>query len=176
MVLAPLGDGVFRVGASVPHGWEQAEPDRTFFETLLQQRVPGARRLGRMTFSGTFVAQVRSAGSFRQGREFLLGDAAHVMSPSGAQGLNTGIQDAVNLGWKLAGVVTGRYRADLLDRGRGAGPLRRRDGPGQGGPGPVRHGVHRRARRLRRGLPGPARTPLAERDRRGHPPWPDAPC
>lgn len=115
MVLAPLGDGVFRVGASVPHGWESSEPDRTFFETLLQQRVPGNRRLGRMTFSGMFVAQVRSAGSFRQGRVFLLGDAAHVMSPSGAQGLNTGIQDAVNLGWKLAGVITERYRADLLD-------------------------------------------------------------
>lgn len=115
MVLAPLGDGVFRVGASVPDDYLGDTPDRAFFETLLAERVPGARRLGEMRFSGVFTAHVRSAGTYGSGRVFLAGDSAHAMSPSGAQGLNTGIQDAVNLGWKLAGVVRGDYRPDLLD-------------------------------------------------------------
>lgn len=115
MVLAPLGEGVFRVGASVPHWHTGDEVDRAFFERLLDERVPGVKHLGRMNFSGVFTANVRSADRFRDGRVFLVGDAAHAMSPSGAQGLNTGIQDAVNLGWKLAGVVRGRYPSELLD-------------------------------------------------------------
>ncbi|WP_304452166.1 FAD-dependent monooxygenase [Nocardiopsis sp. YSL2] len=115
MVLAPLGDGVFRVGASVPEGHEGDTADRAFFERLLKERVPGVHGLGEMKFSGIFTAHVRSADTYHRGRVFLVGDAAHAMSPSGAQGLNTGIQDAVNLGWKLAGVVNGRYRHHLLD-------------------------------------------------------------
>ncbi|XVV36363.1 FAD-dependent monooxygenase [Streptomyces sp. CA-100214] len=115
MVLAPLGDGVFRVGASVPDDYTGDTPDRAFFEKLLAERVPGTRRLGDMRFSGVFTAHVRSAGAYADGRVFLAGDSAHAMSPSGAQGLNTGIQDAVNLGWKLAGVVRGDYRPGLLD-------------------------------------------------------------
>ncbi len=115
MVLAPLGDGVFRVGASVPKGMDASEePDRDFFERLLAERVPGRHRLGAMRFSGVFVAHVRTAGTFRQGRVFLVGDAAHAMSPSGAQGLNTGFQDAVNLGWKLGGVVDGALPHTIL--------------------------------------------------------------
>ncbi|ORI17275.1 FAD-dependent monooxygenase [Rhodococcus sp. 1168] len=115
MVLAPLGDGIFRVGASVPAGTSGPVPDREFFETLLKQRVPGRKRLGQMNFSGVFTANIRTASTFRRGRVFLAGDAAHAMSPSGAQGLNTGLQDAVNLGWKLAGVARGDYPPELLD-------------------------------------------------------------
>jgi hypothetical protein len=51
----------------------------------------------------------------RAGRVFLAGDAAHVFSAAGAQGMNTGIQDAVNLAWKLAGVVNGLYEPGILD-------------------------------------------------------------
>jgi FAD binding domain len=52
---------------------------------------------------------------FRKGRAFLLGDAAHIHSPAGGQGMNTGIGDAINLAWKLAAVVGGRAPDNLLD-------------------------------------------------------------
>lgn len=57
----------------------------------------------------------RQAASYRKGRILLAGDAAHVHSPVGGQGLNTGMQDAVNLGWKLAQVVKGTSPEGLLD-------------------------------------------------------------
>lgn len=115
MVLAPLGDGVFRVGASVPAGYIGDQPDREFFNTLLERRVPGMKKLGEMKFSGIFTAHVRTANTFHNKRVFIAGDAAHAMSPSGAQGLNTGFQDAVNLGWKLGGVIAGHLSPDILE-------------------------------------------------------------
>ena len=57
----------------------------------------------------------RQAAAYRKGRVLLAGDAAHVHSPVGGQGLNTGVQDAVNLGWKLAQVVHGTSPESLLD-------------------------------------------------------------
>jgi 2-polyprenyl-6-methoxyphenol hydroxylase-like FAD-dependent oxidoreductase len=73
-----------------------------------------------LTFStcswfSTYRIHHRSATRFRDGRCFLLGDAAHVHSPMGAQGMNTGLQDAYNLAWKLALVINGRADARLLD-------------------------------------------------------------
>jgi 2-polyprenyl-6-methoxyphenol hydroxylase-like FAD-dependent oxidoreductase len=62
-----------------------------------------------------FTDATRQAASYRAGRVLLAGDAAHIHSPAGGQGLNLGVQDAVNLGWKLAQVVTGAAPADLLD-------------------------------------------------------------
>ena len=63
----------------------------------------------------TYRVHHRVADSFRSGRAFLLGDAAHVHSPVGGQGMNTGIGDAVNLAWKLAAVINKRASARLLD-------------------------------------------------------------
>ncbi|GGJ71414.1 FAD-dependent monooxygenase [Virgibacillus salexigens] len=57
----------------------------------------------------------RVASHFRKGRAFLVGDAAHIHSPAGGQGMNTGIGDAMNLGWKLAGVIQGKSNLKLLD-------------------------------------------------------------
>ena len=62
-----------------------------------------------------FTDMTRQAAAYRRGRVLLAGDAAHVHPPQGGQGLNTGVQDAVNLGWKLAQVVDGTSPESLLD-------------------------------------------------------------
>jgi 2-polyprenyl-6-methoxyphenol hydroxylase-like FAD-dependent oxidoreductase len=67
------------------------------------------------TWITRFTDATRQASSYRKGRVLLAGDAAHVHSPVGGQGLNTGVQDAVNLGWKLAQVVNGISSDTLLD-------------------------------------------------------------
>jgi 2-polyprenyl-6-methoxyphenol hydroxylase-like FAD-dependent oxidoreductase len=71
--------------------------------------VHGARWISR------FTDAARQAASYREGRVLLAGDAAHVHTPMGGQGLNTGVQDVVNLGWKLAQVVNGTAPGSLLD-------------------------------------------------------------
>ena len=68
----------------------------------------------RVNWFSTYHVHHRVAGQFRKGRVFLLGDAAHIHSPVGGQGMNTGISDAVNLAWKLAAVL-GRASPTLLD-------------------------------------------------------------
>ena len=68
-----------------------------------------------VTWLSRFTDTTRQAASYREGRVLLAGDAAHVHSPAGGQGLNVGVQDAVNLGWKLAQVVHGTSPESLLD-------------------------------------------------------------
>ena len=67
------------------------------------------------TWISKFTDMARQAASYRKGRVLLAGDAAHVHYPAGGQGLNTGVQDAVNLGWKLAQVVNRTSPESLLD-------------------------------------------------------------
>ena len=78
-------------------------------ETRIEQAVEEASRcrVSHVAWSSTYRAQVRMVERYRVGRVFLAGDAAHVHPPAGGQGLNTGVQDAYNLGWKLASVIRG---------------------------------------------------------------------
>src|SRR4029450_1334468 len=69
----------------------------------------------RVHWFSTYHVHHRVADHFRKGRAFLLGDAAHIHSPVGGQGMNTGIGDAVNLAWKIAAVVKARADRSLLD-------------------------------------------------------------
>jgi 2-polyprenyl-6-methoxyphenol hydroxylase-like FAD-dependent oxidoreductase len=69
----------------------------------------------RVNWFSTYHVHHRVASHFRHGRTFLLGDAAHIHSPVGGQGMNTGLGDAVNLAWKLAIVVAGRAPESILD-------------------------------------------------------------
>ncbi|UQX10415.1 FAD-dependent monooxygenase [Candidatus Mycobacterium methanotrophicum] len=85
----------------------------------LQQTLEAASgrtdvRLHELTWSTIWRPNVRMTQQFRMGRVFLAGDAAHVHPPTGGQGLNTGVQDGYNLGWKLAAVLAG-VPAELLD-------------------------------------------------------------
>lgn len=80
----------------------------------IADRIGPKVSLGKISWTSVFRPNIRLAGSYRQGRVFITGDAAHVHTPAGAQGLNTGIQDSYNLGWKLSQVMAGAPAA-LLD-------------------------------------------------------------
>jgi hypothetical protein len=69
----------------------------------------------KVNWFSTYHVHHRMTRHFRKGRAFLLGDAAHIHSPVGGQGMNTGIGDAINLAWKLAAVLDGRATDELLD-------------------------------------------------------------
>jgi hypothetical protein len=96
----------------------RGEPERPSLEELqaLADAFPGGRlRLRDPVWRTYFRLQHRHATRYQTGRVFVAGDAAHVHSPAGAQGMNTGIQDAWNLGWKLALVCRGLADQALLD-------------------------------------------------------------
>ncbi|WP_041782102.1 bifunctional 3-(3-hydroxy-phenyl)propionate/3-hydroxycinnamic acid hydroxylase [Mycolicibacterium chubuense] len=92
---------------------EQAD-DPAFVRRMLASRVPYPERVD-MIRHRVYTHHSRIAGSFRKGRLLLAGDAAHLMPVWQGQGYNSGIRDAVNLGWKLAAVVTGQAGDALLD-------------------------------------------------------------
>lgn len=94
-----------------------AEPDPAAVLTLMRARVAEeiGGRVHAAEWTSSFRIHRRLAEHYRRGRVLLAGDAAHVHSPLGGQGMNTGIGDAENLAWKLALVVTGRAGAGLLD-------------------------------------------------------------
>jgi hypothetical protein len=72
-------------------------------------------QVNKVNWFSTYHVHHRVADRFRKGRAFILGDAAHIHSPAGGQGMNTGIGDAINLAWKLAAVLQGRAEDTLLD-------------------------------------------------------------
>lgn len=94
---------------------ERRPPSMEEIQRLVAQRGPVGLRLTDPTLLATFRAYRRRATTMRHGRVFVAGDAAHIHSPAGGQGMNTGLQDACNLGWKLALVTSGRAPSALLD-------------------------------------------------------------
>jgi 2-polyprenyl-6-methoxyphenol hydroxylase-like FAD-dependent oxidoreductase len=84
-------------------------------QSLTDTYTDGSVRLHDPVWMTNFRLHHRAAAHYRAGPVFLAGDAAHVHSPAGGQGMNTGIQDAVNLGWKLAHTLRGVARAELLE-------------------------------------------------------------
>ncbi|MGW0422989.1 rifampin monooxygenase [Streptomyces sp. NPDC003015] len=115
--LGPVGDGLYRV--VVPA--EGVSGDRTVAPTLeeFKRRLRAVAGTDFGVHSPRWLSRfgdaTRQADRYRVGRVLLAGDAAHVHPPVGGQGLNLGIQDAFNLGWKLAAEVAGRAPEDLLD-------------------------------------------------------------
>jgi 2-polyprenyl-6-methoxyphenol hydroxylase-like FAD-dependent oxidoreductase len=87
---------------------EPVDLDAAALQRRIGERTGNARiRLGSIQWRTLFRPNIRLAECYRRGRVFLAGDAAHVHTPSGGQGLNTGLQDAYNLGWKLGQVLAG---------------------------------------------------------------------
>jgi 2-polyprenyl-6-methoxyphenol hydroxylase-like FAD-dependent oxidoreductase len=115
--LFPLtADGRFRI--VIERHEEPAadrEPALNEFQMALDTYGPRGARVSDPVWLSRFHISQRQVAHYRQGRAFLAGDAAHIHSPLGAQGMNTGIQDACNLAWKLALVNAGRARPELLD-------------------------------------------------------------
>ncbi|WP_327156036.1 FAD-dependent monooxygenase [Streptomyces tubercidicus] len=112
---APFGDGQFRLAVSVPGWTAEHAPPRELFQRVMDQRAPRRGLIGPLKWTTIFRARRRVAETLRDGRVFLAGDAGHIFSAAGAQGMNTGIQDATNLGWKLAGVIRGTLEPGILD-------------------------------------------------------------
>ncbi|GGS02144.1 pentachlorophenol monooxygenase [Micromonospora fulviviridis] len=107
LVWAPLPDGTVRLVAEVPDA--PREPQARHFQELLDERGPVQRpdRVTEVRWSSRFRIHHRIAGSYRSGPVLLAGDAAHVHSPAGGQGMNLGLRDAVALGDTLAAVLAG---------------------------------------------------------------------
>jgi len=95
----------------------RAQEHVTFDQVVpaIQQEAGAGLSFQSCDWFSTYRIYHRRAERFQAGRCFLLGDAAHVHSPMGGQGMNTGLQDAYNLGWKLSLVLSGRASASLLD-------------------------------------------------------------
>src|SRR5207302_4442356 len=91
------------------------EPSLAEVQAIVDERGPGGVRLSEPHWLSGFRIHERKVADYRRGRCFLAGDAAHIHSPAGGQGMNTGMQDTWNLAWKLALVQAGRARPDLLD-------------------------------------------------------------
>ncbi|ASN28336.1 FAD-dependent oxidoreductase [Streptomyces pluripotens] len=115
--IAPFGDGYYRV-----IGWLRGRnvSDREpldLAEVKEITRLALGRDLGMhdARWLSRFHSDERQAPAYRVGRVFLAGDAAHVHTPAGGQGMNTGLQDAANLSWKLAAVLGGHVEPGLLD-------------------------------------------------------------
>jgi 3-(3-hydroxy-phenyl)propionate hydroxylase len=114
LVIVALPGGLFRFFASAKPDNASAV-DFALVQRLVDERGPGGIRLLDPEWVSRFRVHRRQADKFQLGRAFLLGDAAHVHSPAGGQGMNTGMQDGHNLAWKLADVIHGRASNALLE-------------------------------------------------------------
>ncbi len=114
----PFAPGRCRViadrGSAAGQG-RPADPTLADVQALVDARGPGGVRLSEPHWLSGFRIHERKVADYRRGRVFLVGDAAHIHSPAGGQGMNTGMQDAWNLAWKLALVQSGAAAPQLLD-------------------------------------------------------------
>jgi 2-polyprenyl-6-methoxyphenol hydroxylase-like FAD-dependent oxidoreductase len=104
-------------GKDAPPGFseELAEPTLADVQVALDQMAPPGSRAANLRWSSVFRISHGIVDRYREGRVFVAGDAAHLHPPAGGQGMNTGIQDAWNLAWKLALAVRGVAATGLLD-------------------------------------------------------------
>jgi 2-polyprenyl-6-methoxyphenol hydroxylase-like FAD-dependent oxidoreductase len=106
----------YRIVGSLPDEYDQKEdPDPAEVLPHLNEITGYSINVVHNNWFTVYRLHHRMADKFRVQRCFLIGDAAHIHSPVGAQGMNTGLQDAYNLAWKLAGVINNQLRESILD-------------------------------------------------------------
>ncbi|HWC19102.1 MAG TPA: FAD-dependent monooxygenase, partial [Terriglobales bacterium] len=117
MSLFPMGGRRFRVMADNPISTPSkgTGPSLEELQQIYNQRSHIPIKLRDMSWSSWFRINSRMVNHLQVGRVFLGGDSAHIHSPAGAQGMNTGMQDMINLCWKLALVMKGRAKPELLE-------------------------------------------------------------
>lgn len=114
VALFPFEAGVWRVLTARADAGDQSPPTVAELQAGIDRSGPPGLRLHDPGWLSAFHINERLAARYRVGRCFLAGDAAHIHSPAGGQGMNTGIHDGVNLGWKLAQVLRGHGDAAIL--------------------------------------------------------------
>lgn len=111
----PLGSNRYRLAGNLQFD----SPRKSFYEKevidMVQERAHGNYYVTDVSWVSPFWIHGKISESLRKGPIFLAGDAAHIYSPAGGQGMNTGIQDAYNLAWKLALVIQGKAKSSMLD-------------------------------------------------------------
>ena len=119
LALFPITEDRYRVIADTGNATSDArrsDPTLEEIQAVLDRRGPGGIKATAPIWLAAFRINERKVADYRDGRVFLAGDAAHIHSPAGGQGMNTGMQDACNLAWKLALVCHGGCaEAPLLD-------------------------------------------------------------
>jgi 2-polyprenyl-6-methoxyphenol hydroxylase-like FAD-dependent oxidoreductase len=116
LAVFPITPGRYRVIADTgrSEGAHPSDPTLDEVQAVVDRRGPAGLRLSDPIWLAGFRINERKVADYRSGRVFVTGDAAHVHSPAGGQGMNTGMQDAINLAWKLALVCHGAGGAEKL--------------------------------------------------------------
>jgi 2-polyprenyl-6-methoxyphenol hydroxylase-like FAD-dependent oxidoreductase len=124
-ILAPAGALVFaplphftRIICSVSNDTgitDFTQPTLQDFEYVIRERSPYPVRITKSTWISHFITHHRLINKYQQGKILFAGDSAHIHSPVGGQGMNTGMQDTFNLAWKLAQVIKGKSHASLIE-------------------------------------------------------------
>ncbi|KAI9206645.1 FAD binding domain-containing protein [Polychytrium aggregatum] len=116
--IAPMDGNIFRI-ITINPSLGRLPKDHVVTKEEIQASLNSLTNTGYVIkethWLSVFGSQLRQAGTYRKGNVFLVGDAAHVHSPAGGQGLNTSIQDSYNLGWKLALYLKGQVPSSVLD-------------------------------------------------------------
>jgi 2-polyprenyl-6-methoxyphenol hydroxylase-like FAD-dependent oxidoreductase len=117
LLIIPMSATRFRIIADLglSKGGAPVNPTLDQVQAIVDSRGPGGMTTANPIWLSAFRINERKVSDYRTGRAFVVGDAAHVHSPAGGQGMNTGMQDAFNLAWKLALVCRGESAEALLD-------------------------------------------------------------
>jgi 2-polyprenyl-6-methoxyphenol hydroxylase-like FAD-dependent oxidoreductase len=111
------GENRYRIIGTFPEGFDKPESEISYaeIERCIKEDTKLQLDLSHVSWSSVYKVHTRAVNKFSVGRCFVAGDAAHVHSPAGGQGMNTGIQDVYNLAWKMAFVIKGYAAAKLLE-------------------------------------------------------------